>query len=56
MSDELFLPDEPLTFVPHRSMGTSAYSVEEKPIVMKGGRLSIVVEPNELLTLRSTVV
>ena len=56
LSDELFLSDETLTFVPHRSMGASAYNVEEPPVVMKGGKLSLVVQPNELLTLRSTVV
>ena len=56
LRDELLLPDKAtLTFVPHRSTGTSAYIVEEKPILMEGGKLSIVVQPNELLTLRSTV-
>ena len=41
-----------LTFVPHRSTGNEAYSVEEALVVMKGGRLSVTLGPNELLTLR----
>jgi hypothetical protein len=56
LGDELILPDETLTFVPRRSTGTEAYNVEERPVVVEGGKVSITVQPNELLTLRSTVV
>lgn len=52
LSDEL-ASTETLTFVPYRSVGKTAYSVKEEPVAMKGGRISVSVQPNELLTLRS---
>ena len=44
---------EAVTFVVHRSTGAATYSVEEAQVVMKRGKLSVKVGPNELLTLRS---
>ena len=42
-----------LVFVPRRSTGAESYGVEEPPVVMSGGRLSVTLGPNQLLTLRS---
>ena len=55
IESEMAASEDALTFVPRRSTGNVAYSVEEAPVVVKGGRLLVTLGPNELLTLRSDV-
>lgn len=50
---ELADSDAPLKFAAQRSTGKSSYAAKEEAVAMVGGRLTVVVGPNELLTLRS---
>ena len=45
-----------LAFEARRSTGNTAFYVPEAPVVLRGGKLSVEVGPNEVLTLRSQPV
>jgi hypothetical protein len=47
-------PSGPISFVAHRSTGDESYIVKEADaVVMRDGKVTVKVGPNELLTLRS---